>query len=209
MDLEEEFPNFQQPQTSRPRFGDEEFDESVHRRPQIIHETIDRPNMVNEVEHHTVNLTPQIEVEHHNVDLTPQIEDETLNIDEGALGLVGGNDDGVITHDIQKLANGQTDIKVVETRSESSYGRVKRSAMISILEKSPEIMDSLEGTIKKFQSLDTDRSGNLELIEVARIFGDLDQNSLDLAKQIILDLDINKDEVINPVEFDKDLEGML
>ena len=37
-----------------------------------------------------------------------------------------------------------------------------------------------------------------------RIFGDLDQNSLDLAKQIILDLDINRDGVINPVEFDKE-----
>ena len=37
-----------------------------------------------------------------------------------------------------------------------------------------------------------------------RIFGDLDQNSLDLAKQILLDLDINKDGVINPVEFDKE-----
>ena len=39
--------------------------------------------------------------------------DETLNIDEAALGMVGGNNDGVITHDIKKLANGQTEIKVI------------------------------------------------------------------------------------------------
>ena len=39
--------------------------------------------------------------------------DETLNIDEAALGMVGGNNDGVITHDIKKLGNGQTEIKVI------------------------------------------------------------------------------------------------
>ena len=45
---------------------------------------------------------------------------------------------------------------------------------------------------------------NIYIYLFFRIFGDVDQNSLDLAQQILLDLDINKDGVINPVEFDKE-----
>ena len=36
-----------------------------------------------------------------------------------------------------------------------------------------------------------------------RIFGDLDEDSSDLAVEVILDMDKNLDRLINPIEFDE------
>jgi len=87
--------------------------------------------------------------------------------------------------------------------------RKKRSVIVNGLDNRPAMVSGLEGTILKYKRLDTDGSRGLDVAEVARIFGDMDEDSKSLAKEVIFGLDVNEDGVIQPAEFDKDLKGIL